>query len=352
MRKYFLDNIRWASVLLVLIYHVFYLFNHLGVLGAISKQTGPQIFDAILYFVYPWIMVLLFLVAGVSARYSLQKQSVKQFLNSKVAKLLVPSTLGLFVYQWITGYLYIKIGGSVETIPLFLRYPIYVMSGTGPLWFSQTLFLFSLLVVLIRKLDPGDNLWNFCEKTNIYIIILFVFPIWGASQILNLPILIMYRFGIYGLVFLAGYFIFSHDNVLNALEKIYIPTTIVAIILGVLYVINYFGQDYTSPQCLQSFFTNVYLWITVLAILGFAKARFNKTSKFSQFMSKSSFGFYVIHYPVVMVICYLLFYSFNFPVIVNYLIALVVEFLLTAVLFELFRRIPVIRYLVLGIKNE
>jgi glucans biosynthesis protein C len=352
MRKYFLDNIRWATVLLVLIYHVFYLFNHVGVFGAVSKQTGPQIFDAFLYFVYPWFMVLLFLVAGISARYSLQKRSTRQFLNSRVTKLLVPSTLGLFVYQWISGYLNIKIGGTIETIPLFLRYPIFALSGTGPLWFIQTLFLFSLLIVLIRKLDPGDKLWIFCEKTNIFIIILFVFPIWGASQVLNVPVITVYRFGIYGLAFLAGYFIFSHDNVLNAVEKIHIPAAIVAITLGVLYVIYYFGQDYTSAQCLQSLFTNVYLWIAVLAILGCAKAWFDKTSKFSEYMTRSSFGFYIIHYPVVLVICYQLFYSFNFSVAANYVIAIVVELIFTALLFEIFRKIPVIRYLVLGIKKE
>jgi glucans biosynthesis protein C len=352
MRKYFLDNIRWATVLLVLIYHVFYLFNHVGVFGAVSKQTEPKIFDVFLYFVYPWIMVLLFLVAGISARYSSQKRSARQFLNSRITKLLVPSTLGLFVYQWISGYLYIKIGGTMDTIPLFLRYPIFALSGTGPLWFIQTLFLFSLLIVLIRKLDPGDKLWNFCKKINIFIIILFVFPIWGASQVLNVPVITVYRFGIYGLTFLAGYFIFSHDKVLDTVEKIHIPAAIAAIILGVFYVIYYFGQDYTSAQCLKSFFTNVYLWIAVLAILGCAKSWFDKTSRFAEYMTGSSFGFYIIHYPVVLVICYLLSYSFNFTVTANYIIAIIVELIFTAIVFEIFRKIPVIRYLVLGIKKE
>jgi acyltransferase family len=38
-------------------------------------------------------MVLLFVVAGMSARYSLQKRSNKEFLKERVTKLLVPSTL-------------------------------------------------------------------------------------------------------------------------------------------------------------------------------------------------------------------------------------------------------------------
>lgn len=167
-----------------------------------------------------------------------------------------------------------------------------------------------------------------------------------------MPLLTTYRFGIYGLAFLLGYFVFSHDEVQNAVEKIHIPMLIIAIPLGVLYVIYYFGTDYSSPQCLQSFFTNAYLWIAILAVIGCGKAWFNRSTRFSYYMTKSSFGFYIIHYPIVMVACYILYYYCNLPLILNYIIALVVELALTLVLYEFFRRIPVIRYLILGIKKK
>lgn len=34
MRKHWLDNLRWATVLRVLFYHVIYFFNNKGVSGA------------------------------------------------------------------------------------------------------------------------------------------------------------------------------------------------------------------------------------------------------------------------------------------------------------------------------
>ena len=34
-RKLYLDNIRWSTVLLVMFYHVCYLFNDVGILGGI-----------------------------------------------------------------------------------------------------------------------------------------------------------------------------------------------------------------------------------------------------------------------------------------------------------------------------
>lgn len=354
MRKYYLYNIRWATVLLILVYHVFYLFNNAGVLGAIGDHTGIASFDVLLYAVYPWFMVLLFLIAGISARYSLQKRSGKEFIKERVTKLLVPSTLGLFVYHFITGYFNIRIGGGLAYIPKFLLYPISVISGTGPLWFIQMLFLFSACLILIYRLDHEkyqDKLWTLCGKSGPVILLLLVLPVWGASFIGNLPVLTTYRFGIYGLAFLLGYFIFSHDEVQDKVEKMHIPMLLAAVLLGVFYVRYYFGENYTTDQCLQSIFTNVYLWIAVLAILGCAKAWFNKVTKVTQYLTSASFGFYIVHYPILIVTCYILYYYFKLPLVLNYVIALLTEVILTVGVYELFRRIPVIRYLVLGIRK-
>lgn len=352
MRKHYLDNIRWLTVIIVLIYHVVYLFNSAGVPGAIAEKSGIKAFDTLLYFIYPWFMALLFVIAGISARYSLNKRSIKEFIDDRVTKLLVPSTLGLFVYHWISGYLNIKVGGGLEFIPKILVYPISAIAGIGPLWFAQVLFVFSILLVFIRKLDIKDKLWNFGGKINIFILFLFFFPIWGVSQILNVPVLTMYRFGIYGFLFLLGYFVFSHDEVIEKIEKIHIPMLIISLTLGVTYTAYYFGTDYTSSQCLQSFFTNIYLWAAIITILGCGKIYLNSSSRLSKYMSKSGFGFYVIHYPIVMVVCYLLHYYYHFPVILNYIITLVFEFTFTLGLYELFIKIPIIRYLVLGVKKN
>ena len=352
MRKTYLDNIRFGTVILVLVYHVFYIFNGVGVGGGIQGAPNIPALDTFSYFVYPWFMVLLFLIAGIGARYSLQSRSGKQFLRERVTKLLVPSTLGLFVIHWVTGYLNIKIGGGLPYIPPFLVYPISVISGIGPLWFIQALFLFSLLLVLVRKLDSKDTFWNLCGKANIPVLLLLVFPIWGAAQVLNMPLLTMYRFGIYGLAFFLGYFVFSHDAVQDSLEKIRIPMLTVAIALGVFYVYHYFGENYTSAQCLQSLLTNVYLWVAVLAVLGCGKAWLNRETRISDYMTKISFGIYILHYPVVLAACWVLYTYCGLPPILNYILALAAELILTPVLYELFKRIPVLRYFVLGIKKK
>lgn len=351
MRKHYLDNIRWITVLLVLVYHVFYLFNGVGVLGGVGGFSQPQYQDAFLYFVYPWFMVLLFVVSGISSRYALQTRTDKQFIKARTLKLLVPSTLGLLAFQWIVGWLNLKIGGALALIPPILRYPIMAMSGVGPLWFIQMLWLFSLLLLLIRRMDKGDALYRLGGKCGTLCLLLLFLPIWGAAQILNAPVITTYRFGIYFLAFLLGYFVFSHDEVMERVEKIRIPALVSAIVLGIAYTWYFFGTNYSDAACLKHLFTNLYLWIAVLAILGCAKAWLNRTSPFMSYMAKASFGIYIVHYAVVLSACYFLKTYATLPTAVIYLVALAAVLILSPALYEVIRRVPILRFCVLGVKK-
>lgn len=352
MRKAYIDNLRTATVWLVLVYHVCYMFNGVGILGGIPGAPNIPAFDVAASIVYPWFMVLLFLLAGMSARYSLEKCTPGRFIKERAVKLLVPSTLGLFVIHWITGYLNIKMGGGLEYIPAPMVYPISAISGIGPLWFIQTLFLFSCLLALLKKLDKNDRLWKLGGKCGLPIIILLVLPIFGAAQILNMPVLTMYRFGIYLAAFLIGYYIFSHDSVPEKLEHVCIPMLCAAAALAVIYAVCCHGKDFTSPECLQSVITNLYLWAAVLAIIGCAKRYMDRETSFTRYMSGSSFGIYILHYPVLLAASYMLCTYCQLPAICNYLFALIIEVIVTPALYELIRRVPVVRWLVLGVKKS
>lgn len=352
MRKYDLDHIRWGTIVLVLIYHVFYLLNGVGVLGGVGSFRETQYQDAFLYVVYPWFMVLLFLVAGISARYALCHRTAKQFIKERTTKLLVPATLGLFVFQWLVGYFNLKVSGVLTMIPMGLRYPVMVLSGVGPLWFVQLLWIFSLLLVLIRKLDAKDRLYTLCGRCTMPVLLLLVLPIWGASHLLNMPVITTYRFGIYFLAFLLGYFVFSHDAVQETVAKMHLPMLVLALGMAVFYVWYFFGQNYAEAACLQHIFTNVYLWTAVLAILGCGRVWLNKTSRFADYMTKSCYGIYIVHYLVVLSSCYFLKTATTLPEGAVYLLAIAAVLIGSPVLYALLSRIPVLRYLILGIKKE
>ena len=101
MRRKYLDNIRWVTILIVIIYHVIYMFNGVTTYGVIGPFSEDQPQDIFLYIVYPWFMFLLFVVSGMAARFELDHKGESGFIRNRTRKYLVPSTIGLFVFWWI-----------------------------------------------------------------------------------------------------------------------------------------------------------------------------------------------------------------------------------------------------------
>lgn len=117
MRRHYLDNLRWATVLLVMLYHVIYMYNGVITAGVVGPFAPVQPQDAVQYLLYPWFMVLLFVVSGASARLALERQPPKAFAVRRTEKLLVPSTLGLLVFQWVLGGFNMALAGAFDTLP-------------------------------------------------------------------------------------------------------------------------------------------------------------------------------------------------------------------------------------------
>lgn len=366
MRKHWLDNLRWVTVLSVLFYHVIYFFNNKGVFGGIGGFGGNQYQDTVMYVLYPWFMMLMFLVAGISSRYSLEKLSSKDFFKSRTRKLLVPATLGLFILHWITGFFNTQCASLTmenpmlpEEMPVFIKYFIWSVSGIGPLWFIQDLWLFSIVIVLIRKIDKKDILWKTCEKIQIIpIILLGVLLYVGSFTLILYPraesfdgLLNLYKPLNYLIPFLMGYFVFSHDKVQEKLGK-YFPILIsIAIVCGTILTITTFGQDNTLPQYLQSPLNIIYAWFMMLGLLGIFQRFCNKTNAFATYMTKSSFGLYVVHYVVIASFGYMLKVHTSLPVFSIYAILTLAVFVLSPLIYEVLRRIPFVRWCIFGIKK-
>lgn len=92
--------------------------------------------------------------------------------------------------------------------------------------------------------------------------------VWGAAQILNTPVICVYRFGIYGICFLLGYYVFSHEKVTDRLARVSVPLAAAAVVLAVFYVRYYFGENYAEEPVVNSPFSILYGWTVCLAVLG------------------------------------------------------------------------------------
>ena len=372
MRKPFLDNLRYIIVLLVIFYHIFYLFNSVGVITNVAIPGIPAA-DVVEYLLYPWFMVALFVISGICARYSLeamdvrnagcfaesgtlfgmqQRQTHRQFLKTKVRRQLLPSIAGIFLIGWSNGWVTNQYTdmfmGNGAALPGFVKYLIYCMCGIGVLWFLHQLFLAELVLVLVRRLDRKDRLYRLGGKVTFPVLCLMMFALWGSAQILNTPVIEVYRNGIYIFAFLVGYFVFSHDHVQEISAK-YAPVLLaVSGILAVVYTVTYWGENYTTMANLKSLLTNAYSWFAVLAVLGAGKRWLDRETKFTGYMAGRSFGFYVLHYPVLALGAYVLDQWLHFPGWAMYLILPVVAVIVLPCLVGVVKRVPVLRLLLLG----
>ena len=362
MRKHYLDNIRWITVVIVVFYHVLYMYNAEGILGGLGKITNltSQPYDIFMYFVYPWFMPVLFIVAGISSRLFLERHTDKEFVKSRTRKLLVPSTIGLFAFQFIQGYVSMSLGtaftdlaaGGVPKPVIFL---IMVASGSGVLWFVHLLWIYSMILVLLRKIEQG-RLLIIGAKTPLWMIALFYIPIWGAAQILNTPIVSVYRVGFYFVFFMLGYYVFSNDDVMEKLKNhailLIISGVAVCIIFSILYFVVYGGMNYADKPVNRGPLYAACAYLGSLAMLG-GMARFGDFgNSFTKWMSRKSFGLYVFHYLGISSVALFIAKPGLLPAAVCYLLSLAAGFVFGYGLYEIISRIPFFRWAVLGIRKE
>lgn len=94
MRKHYIDNLRNTAILLLFPVHTFMIWNDFGS-GFYIWQGGNRLLSTWIVLVNPWFMPLLFVLAGISARYALEKRTRKEFIVQRIHKLLIPFVGGL-----------------------------------------------------------------------------------------------------------------------------------------------------------------------------------------------------------------------------------------------------------------
>lgn len=351
MRKHFLDNLRYSLVLLVVVYHVFYLFNSVGVITNVAIPGIPAL-DIVEYVTYPWMMAAMFMISGICARYSLERKSGKQFLKGKVRRYLLPSIAVIFLLGWTSGWVTNQytdmFAGNGDQIPGIVKYLVWCLSGIGVTWYLREMLLLDVILVFIRKLDKQDRLHTLGGNASLPIICLLVFGLWGSAQVLNTPLIEVYRNGFYLFVFLSGYAIFSHDRIQALLARYAKQLLGITAVLAALYTLKAWGKNYTQMAHLKEFLTNAYAWFGCLAILGCGKRWLDKETSFTRYMAGRSFGFYILHYPPLALGAFIMDRHLHMPVWCMYLLLPALLAVTLPPLVAVIKRIPVLRTLILG----
>lgn len=163
-RVAFIDNVRWAMIVLVLSMHAAVTYSPLGswyyrehpTIGPAS-QLAFATWQAVLQ---GFFMALLFFVAGVFAYRSCETKGSATFFRGRLARLGLPTLLFVVAVGPLTDQIVTRSWPSSRSLLGGMEH--YVLGGgflsaTGPMWFCVALLGFSAGYAVLRGLTGRDR---------------------------------------------------------------------------------------------------------------------------------------------------------------------------------------------------
>ena len=351
MRKLFIDNLRWMDVFLLIPYHAAQAYNTWGELNYIWFEPN-KVISSLIVFLSPFFMPLLFLLAGMSTRYAVKKRSYGQYLVERIKRLLVPFAFGTLVFCPILTYIgdvtnFGYRGGFFEHYLVFFTKWTDLSGGdggfsVGQFWFLLYLFfislvsigIFAILKKIVRKRPQ-------LEKIPFWLLALLVIPLPFFYDLLSVG---GKSFIEYLYIFLIGYFILSHDEVIEKAAKYRYLTLAIGLVACIVdvYMFLWSGRDFGVYNVIAKAFAE---WFMVLALIGIGKRKLDLTSKGFTYMSQRSFPFFSFHFLWVVLFQYWFAGIFRDNIILLFFVPIVCAYLVTFLCSELCLKIPALCFL-------
>ena len=346
IRKHYIDNLRNLTILLLFPVHTFMIWNDFGSHFYIW-QGENKILSTLIVLVNPWFMPLLFVLAGMSARFALEKRTNKEFVLQRINKLLIPFVGGMiFIVPFQTLYarkFFDNYDGSISDNLIYFFTHITDFSGydgaftPGHLWFILFLFLISMIALILFRLLPYEKIEVCVGKVSVFGIVLIFIPIW-----------LMYYLGNFGgfsigknlALYLAGYYVLSNELIIEKLEKNIKWLSGLCMIGTIVSVTIYYKYAYYGDL-----WVNFIGWISILCLLILGKRFLNVKTGFTEYFNKASYPIYILHQSILVALAYYV-VRMNDILWVQVFCICIGSFLLTVLAYHLIRLVPVVRKIV------
>lgn len=350
MRKPYIDNLRNLTILLLFPVHTFMIWNDFGSRFYIWKGE-EKVPSTLIVLVNPWFMPILYVLAGISARYAFKKYTVSAFLIQRVKKLLIPFLFGLVALVPLQTLYARKFfdqyeGGILENLQYYFTH-LTDFSGydgaftPGHLWFILFLFLISIMALAPFHFYPYERVRKRVERMPAFGILFLFIPVW-----------LMYYLGNFGgfsigknfALYLAGYYVLSNDSILEKLEKnikwlfgLCLMETIASAALY--YKFSYYGD----------LWIHLIGWNSILVLLILARKFLNNSNGFTVYFNQASYPVYILHQSILVALAYYVVKNIT-GIFLQVVCIWTGSFGLTILAYHLIRKIPLVRNLV-GIKG-
>ena len=288
-----------------------------------------KILSAVIVFISPWFMPLMFLLAGASSFFSLAKRGYGKFIKERFTRLGIPFVAGLIVINPVLSYIADVTHNGYEG-SIFAHYAVFFTKYTdlsgydggfalAHLWFLLVLIVISLISCVVIKLIPQNR--TALRITGIVLAVLGVacFDV----KLLGKPLIT------YLCVYLLGYYFFSKKEFVKKVASFRLQLAVIFFIVAVtnaVLFVNSCGFALLNNICNYSC-----LIFGVLTAVSIGYGYLDKTSGFMSFNAKISYFFYIVHFPVVVLFQYFLSLTGMNP-LVNFVLTLVAAYPVTYLL--------------------
>ncbi len=324
-----LDWIRVGAFFLLILYHVgmFYVPWDFHV-----KSPHPvEWLEPVMMLTNPWRLTLLFLVSGAATRFMADKASAGGLARARVARLLPPLVLAVFVIVPPQTYYEIveKLGYSGSVLEFYGQYvtasghwrpngePL-ITPTYNHMWFVVYLLAYSLILAgLLRLARPGLAKaqvglerglggWGLLVWPAIFLVVLraTLFPIFGITHALVDD---WYNHALSFSVFLFGFLTAKSLPMKAAFVRLRWPALVLAVLGYSVYAAvrwTYRAEDATPPLVMQALAQVAYglnQWGAIAAILGFGAKHLTRGGPVLTYLTLGVFPFYIIHQTFIVV---------------------------------------------------
>lgn len=362
-RKEFINHMRWLAVLWLVPYHAACIFRPkvFGDFYIAAINGGHKAYEILLILSRPWIMPLLYAIAGVSAYYALKKRSMGEFARERVFRLLIPLALVTItlspIQSYIGGLNHFTIAPYITALEYLKKFLSATSNSSGyeggfsfnGFWYVRYLFYMNVVLFPIMAWfqKNGKKMEEYIGKLSLFAIgCMSIFPFEGYWMTKS-----DYSFREYFAFFALGFFVLSNEELHEKLSK---WCWALAGVVSVLTVYNvYMCLHFRNKGVIYWFLYRTLRWLCLMTIFGFFKRYFDKGCKVTDYLTESSYGFYLLHQTTLLVVVQYIVKGVigikGHTVHELYFISVIITYAATFLGYEIIHRIPGLR-LMLGTK--
>jgi hypothetical protein len=369
----FVDNLRWLMIVLVISMHAAVTYSHVGS-WYFMEEPKPGLLLLVLFatyqiFLQAFFMGLLFLIAGYFVPAAFESKGFGKFARDRAVRLGLPALFYMLVIHPLTVYWLIRDFSDLSRPPLMRAYWPYLshgrfLSGSGPMWFTLALLLFSLgygLVGILRRtpyqVQPEAALPSHRQVLGLALVMGLCTFLVRTVQPMGTSVLNMQLcyFSQYILLFMVGIRAWRRNWLLRLPYSFGMRWLKLSLLLGslvwLILVVALFwthteaklSGGWTWQSATLSFWESFFCVGICLGLIVLFREKFNRKGAAARWLSDNCFSVYLFHAPLLIAVT-LSMRPFEAPKPVKFLgataCATVVTFLASSLFF---RRTPLLK---------